>query len=199
MATYKLYLESSNKYRWNLNTEEGEDIFADSGRGYASKDQILQSIYLVRTLAAEALLIDQTASAPTDLPLSSGYFKLYQDRGSKYRWRLKSQEGRLISDSTHGLMMKEDALGDIHMVRELAPDATLLDLTEGGETEVPYNLGALPSELTINWPAPPRIEQTVEISAPPDDGELRVEQAHTRLIIAANLERLTLAASDIEV
>lgn len=60
-------------------------------------------------------------------------------------------------------------------------------------------MGTLPSELTINWPAPPRIEQTVEISAPPDDGELRVEQAHTRLIIATNLERLTLAASDIEV
>lgn len=135
MAIFELYFTKSNQYRWRLTTEEvNGDTFADSGRGYSNKDQGLESIDLTRSLAAEAALIDQTVSSPTDPPMSGGFFELYQDGGRKYRWRLKSPEGRLISDSTHGLMTKEDALGDIHMVRELAPDATLLDLTEGGET-----------------------------------------------------------------
>lgn len=179
MAIFVLYFTPSNHYRWRLKTEERDgDTFADSGRGYTNKGQMLQSIDLVRSLAAEASLVDQTDSLPTDSPLSDGYFELYQDGGSKYRWRLKSREGSLISDSTHGLVTKEDAFRDIQMVRDLAPDATLLDETVGEDSEVPYNLGTLTPKLTIQWPAPPQIEQTVEISTPPDDGAMRVEQAH---------------------
>lgn len=206
MAIFELYSTPTNQYRWRLKTEEvNGDTFADSGKGYSSKDQALESIDLLRSVAAGGPLVDLTDGSSADTPLSGGYFELYRDRGLRFRWRIKFKEAlkkaRLISDATHGLATKEVALKDIRMVRNLAQAATLLDetLEDDPDPAVPYNLGTLPPELTIRWPAPPQIEQTVEISTAPEDGTMRAEQTRTRFIIAANLERLNLAASDIEV
>ena len=169
---------------------------------------MLRSVKEVPSFAPEAILIDQTVESPADPPNNGGYFELYQDSGNKYRWSLKikdgrstTQRGKLISNSTQRFLTKEEALRDVLLVREQASDAILLDTTVGGDTgdQAPYYLGVLPPELTIHWPAPPQIDGTVEITTSPDDGVMRLEQGRTRFIIAASLERLTLAASDMEV
>jgi len=73
----------------------------------------------------------------------------------------------------------------------------LLGLT-APPAETPYDLGPLPPELEIRWPAPPVTEREVEIGSVPAGG-LRLEQPGTRILIATNVADLTVAASDIEV
>jgi hypothetical protein len=63
--------------------------------------------------------------------------------------------------------------------------------------DVPFDLGRLPPELRVRWPAPPRPAEREVVHG--EGGEVRVERERTRLVVQADLERLVVAASDVEV
>lgn len=50
-------------------------------------------------------------------------FELYQDKGGKFRWRLRHQNGNIIADSGEGYESKANALNGINSVKENAPAA----------------------------------------------------------------------------
>ena len=221
MAVYELYFNRTNHYHWYLKTDE-KNIFAYSGQGYVKKEQAVQDVVLIRSSAKEALLADRTDSAdpePEDRIMAM-HFEIYQDNQNQYCWRFKTGQGTTISYSAKALLYKRDALREIRMVRHLFSGAHLLDLTgresPNPEMPVPYDLGNLPSGLTIQWPAPPQIEiyspiiPPIKISSPigitsplissPLEGRtVIIDQANIRVIISADIDQLTLAASDIDV
>ncbi|MFC6975742.1 HVO_2922 family protein [Halomicroarcula sp. GCM10025709] len=52
-ATFELYVDSADDWRWRLRHDNG-NIIADSGEGYASKDKAKQGIRSVKTNAPDA-------------------------------------------------------------------------------------------------------------------------------------------------
>lgn len=57
-ATFELYEDTEEKYRWRLRHENG-NIIADSGEGYASKQKAKQGIESVKQNAPEADIEEQ--------------------------------------------------------------------------------------------------------------------------------------------
>jgi len=53
-------------------------------------------------------------------------FEVYQDRGGKWRWRLKATNGRIICDSAQGYVNKEDAYAGINSVRKYVNSQIIL-------------------------------------------------------------------------
>jgi uncharacterized protein YegP (UPF0339 family) len=135
-------------------------------------------------------------------------FEIYHDRVGETRWLLRAANGRVIADSGEGYAEKADAVHGIDLVRGLTPFATVEDLTGEGEDPDPtpdptpepsptrYDLGTLPAELNIRWPEPPTIEREEEITATGGD-TVRCDQPHTRYLIQTDVDRLTVAASDV--
>ena len=57
----------------------------------------------------------------------TGKFEVYQDKGGKYRFRLKASNGQVIA-SGQGYASKESCLHGIDSVRKNAPEATVVDV-----------------------------------------------------------------------
>jgi uncharacterized protein YegP (UPF0339 family) len=57
-ATFELYVDSADDWRWRLRHDNG-NIIADSGEGYASKDKAKQGIRSVKTNAPDADIEEQ--------------------------------------------------------------------------------------------------------------------------------------------
>lgn len=53
-------------------------------------------------------------------------FEVYQDRGGKWRWRLRAVNGRIICDSAQGYINREDAYAGINSVRKYANSQIVL-------------------------------------------------------------------------
>jgi uncharacterized protein YegP (UPF0339 family) len=58
-ATFELYVDESDDYRWRLRHDNG-NIIADSGEGYASAQNARNGIESVKNNAPEAGVDDQT-------------------------------------------------------------------------------------------------------------------------------------------
>lgn len=58
-ATFELYKDSADKYRWRLRHDNG-NIIADSGEGYASEDDARNGIQSVKENAPNAPVDDNT-------------------------------------------------------------------------------------------------------------------------------------------
>ena len=58
-ATFELYKDSADKYRWRLRHDNG-NIIADSGEGYSSEDGARNGIQSVKTNAPKASIEDNT-------------------------------------------------------------------------------------------------------------------------------------------
>ncbi len=56
-------------------------------------------------------------------------FELFQDRAGEYRWRLRHDNGNIISDSGEGYSSKAGAENGIQSVKENAPSAPIEDQT----------------------------------------------------------------------
>ena len=57
-------------------------------------------------------------------------FELYEDRESKFRWRLVHENGNIIADSGEGYASRQKAKQGIESVRTNAPDADVVDVRE---------------------------------------------------------------------
>ncbi len=55
----------------------------------------------------------------------SATFELYEDKGGKYRWRLRHTNGNIIADSGEGYASKQKAKQGIKSVRDNAADASI--------------------------------------------------------------------------
>jgi uncharacterized protein YegP (UPF0339 family) len=58
-ATFELYRDKANEYRWRLRHENG-NIIADSGQGYSAKESVKNGIQSVKENAPDAPIDDQT-------------------------------------------------------------------------------------------------------------------------------------------
>lgn len=57
----------------------------------------------------------------------AGKFEVYEDKGGKYRFRLKAGNGQVIA-SGQGYATKESCLNGIESVRKNAPEASIADI-----------------------------------------------------------------------
>ncbi|NLV10358.1 DUF1508 domain-containing protein [Halomicrobium mukohataei] len=85
---------------------------------------------------AEADDLREQVAARTDelavLHDSAATFELYEDRGGKYRWRLRHRNSNIIADSAQGYSRRVDAQNGIESVRRNALGGALVEL----ETEI---------------------------------------------------------------
>ena len=56
-------------------------------------------------------------------------FQVYIDKKGEYRWNLRAENNKIIADSAEGYHDKYDCLHGIQLVRELAPDVEIDDMT----------------------------------------------------------------------
>ena len=56
-ATFELYEDSEDKWRWRLSHDNG-NIIADSGEGYATKQKAREGLHSVKTNAPDAEVVE---------------------------------------------------------------------------------------------------------------------------------------------
>lgn len=59
----------------------------------------------------------------------AGKFEVYQDKGDKYRFRLKAGNGQVIATG-QGYASKESCLNGIESIKKNAPDAPIVEVEE---------------------------------------------------------------------
>lgn len=105
MATFEIYEDTSGDYRWRLTG--GNDIIADSGEGYRSRQNAQEAVDRIQ------------ADGPTADTLEFGrpHFELYKDRSGEFRWRFIASNGRIVADSGEGYSSKGNAKRAIENVQ----------------------------------------------------------------------------------
>jgi uncharacterized protein YegP (UPF0339 family) len=56
-------------------------------------------------------------------------FEVYKDKSGEFRWRLQANNNEIVADSNEGYTSKAGALHGIEVVRKIAVDAPINDLT----------------------------------------------------------------------
>jgi uncharacterized protein YegP (UPF0339 family) len=56
-------------------------------------------------------------------------YEVYKDKGGEYRWRLQANNNEIVADSNEGYSSKAGALNGIEVVRRIAAEAPVNDLT----------------------------------------------------------------------
>lgn len=56
-------------------------------------------------------------------------FVIYRDSQSRFRWRLKAENGQIVADSGEGYSSKDNCQYGVSFVKQQAPWASLEDLT----------------------------------------------------------------------
>ncbi|MFI6166343.1 pentapeptide repeat-containing protein [Nocardia sp. NPDC051052] len=86
-STLEIFTDKANRFRWRLKSGSGE-ILATS-EAYATQQAARDSAEMLGTLSSGDVL-----SRP-----SAARFEIVQDKGGKFRWRLKSGKGEIIAQS----------------------------------------------------------------------------------------------------
>ncbi len=62
-----------------------------------------------------------------------GKFEIYPDKSGKseWRWRLKADNGNIIAVSGEGYSNKADCEESMRLVKQLAPDADVVEIPQG--------------------------------------------------------------------
>jgi uncharacterized protein len=107
-------------YQFDLEASNGE-IIATSGL-YSDNQECLKGIVSVKKDASIAKIEDQTED--NFLRILDPKFELFFDKDGKYRFRLKSRYGDIITTS-EGYEEKKSCLNDIESVIESAPAASV--------------------------------------------------------------------------
>jgi hypothetical protein len=56
-------------------------------------------------------------------------FEVYKDKAGEFRWRLQAANNEIVADSNEGYTSKASALNGIEVVRRIAGEAPVNDLT----------------------------------------------------------------------
>ncbi|WP_262177300.1 HVO_2922 family protein [Haloarcula laminariae] len=116
-ATFDLYEDNAEEYRWRLVHDNG-NIIADSSEGYASKQKATQGLESVRKNAPGADVVDLSKDEePEDEGASNAAFELFADTGAKWRWRLRHDNGEIIADGGQGYSSKQKAKQGLRSVK----------------------------------------------------------------------------------
>ena len=131
-ATFELYADSAEQWRWRLRHDNG-NIIADGGEGYSDKRDAESGIESVKRNApgAHVVDVDRDEEAP-DEGGSSATFELFRDTADQYRWRLRHDNGNIIADSGQGYASKQKAKQGLNSVKSNAPGAPVEESDDGG-------------------------------------------------------------------
>ncbi|WP_244605299.1 HVO_2922 family protein [Halorussus halobius] len=123
-ATFELYRDDADEYRWRLRHDNGE-IIAAAARGFSSKSAARDGLDAVRTYVgpADYLEFDPTA------------FEVYEDAAGEYRWRLVHRNGRILADSGEGYASRSNARRAVETVTATA-DSAAVGADDGARFEV---------------------------------------------------------------
>jgi hypothetical protein len=123
-ATFELYEDNSEQWRWRLVHVNG-NIIADSSEGYASKQKAQQGLDSVKANAPGAYVVDTSKEddAVIDEGGSNATFELYADKAAKWRWRLVHDNGEIIADGGQGYASKQKAKQGLRSVQKNARGA----------------------------------------------------------------------------
>ena len=129
-ATFALYTDSADQFRWRLRHDNG-NVIADGGEGYADKRDASSGIESVQRNAPGAHVIDvsRDEEAP-DEGGSDATFELFRDSADAYRWRLRHDNGNVIADSGQGYASKQKAKQGLRSVKSNAPGAAVEETDE---------------------------------------------------------------------
>ena len=124
-ATFELYADSADQFRWRL-VHDNANIIADGSEGYADKRDARSGIESVQRNAPGAHVVDvsRDEEAP-DEGGSDAVFELFRDNEEKYRWRLVHDNGNIIADSGQGYASKQKAKQGLRSVKSNAPGAAV--------------------------------------------------------------------------
>jgi len=111
-ATFELYEDAGDEYRWRLRHRNG-NIIADSGEGYASESNASEAIERVREYGPDADVLE----------VGNAAFEIYEDAGGEWRWRLRHRNGNIVADSGEGYASRSNAVEGVTGVKRNAPGA----------------------------------------------------------------------------
>ena len=111
---FEVYEDNAEEYRWRLRGGN-QQIIADSGEGYESRDGAEEAVDRVREHAPWADVLDIGRAA----------FEIYEDKGGEHRWRLRHRNGNILMDSGEGYSDRSGARDGIESVKRNAPSAEL--------------------------------------------------------------------------
>jgi amphi-Trp domain-containing protein len=123
-ATFELYEDNSEEWRWRLVHVNG-NIIADSSEGYASKQKARQGLDSVKKNAPGGYVLDTSKEDEDTVEKggSSATFELYADKAAKWRWRLVHDNGEIIADGGQGYASKQKAKQGLRSVQKNARGA----------------------------------------------------------------------------
>ena len=124
-ATFELYEDAEEKWRWRLLHDNG-NIIADGSEGYTDKRDARNGLESVKSNAPGAHVIDTDKGevAPEEGG-SDATFELFTDRADEWRWRLLHDNGNIIADGGQGYASKRNAKGGLESVKSNAPGAAV--------------------------------------------------------------------------
>ena len=125
-ATFQLYEDAAEQYRWRLRHENG-NIIADGGEGYSSKQKARQGLESVKENAAGGHVVDQSRDETVDSEESGSKatFEIFRDAEEKWRWRLRHDNGNIIADCGSGYSSKQKARQGLRSVKTNAAGAAV--------------------------------------------------------------------------
>jgi uncharacterized protein YegP (UPF0339 family) len=121
---FETYEDKGGEHRWRLLAGNGE-LVADSGEGYASADGLEAAVERVRKHTADADALD----------VGRAIFEVYEDKGGKWRWRLRHRNGNIIADCGQGYASRSGVHDAIESVKRNAPTATEKEETDATEDD----------------------------------------------------------------
>ena len=127
-ATFELYVDSADQWRWRLVHDNG-NIIADGGEGYADKRDARSGIESVQRNAPGAHVIDESRDEePPEEGGSDAVFELFRDKADEHRWRLRHDNDNVIADGGQGYASKQKAKQGLNSVKSNAPGAPVEEL-----------------------------------------------------------------------
>ena len=129
-ATFELYADSADQWRWRLRHDNG-NIISDGGEGYSDKRDARNGLESVQRNAPGAHVVDVglEEEAP-DEGGSDATFELFRDAADDHRWRLVHDNGNIIADGGQGYASKQKAKQGLNSVKSNAPGAAVEETTE---------------------------------------------------------------------
>ena len=125
---FQLYLDRANEYRWRLLVGFNE-IIADSGEGFETRDECNNELLLVRAEAPGAAIEDITAGdVEADPSRTDPRFQVYVDNALEYRWRFLIGGSQIVGDSGEGYATRREMDRDLRRVQTLAASTFIEDL-----------------------------------------------------------------------